>query len=81
MTFGKVYQLEWEKCEFHPKTENNWDEFRWIPVPIWPQFFADLKKLWHEMIPNQMQRAIMLCFQLSTAGDELLYIDVQQSDF
>ena len=33
------------------------------------------------MIPNQMQRAIMLCFQLKTVGDELLYIDVQQSDF
>ena len=39
--------------------------------------FVDLKKLWHEMIPNQMQRAIILYFQLYAARHVLLYVDVQ----
>ena len=46
------------------------------PAANLTDFFADLKELWHEMIPNQMQRAIILCFQLS---DELSYLDVQHN--
>ena len=33
-----------KSVNFAQKTENNWDEFRWIPVPIWPEFLANLKR-------------------------------------
>ena len=72
-----MYHWEREKCEFHPKTENNWGEFWWIPLPIWPTFLPIWRSCGTRWFWIRCNGLLSSAFNFT--NDELLYLDVQRN--